>query len=60
MTIDPKRVKEIFLEAAERPNETARAAYLDRVCAGNAGLRKRVETLLSSHDLGCANAPNIV
>ena len=29
MAIDPKRVKEIFLEAAELPDEAARAAYLD-------------------------------
>ena len=48
MAIDPKRVKEIFLEAAEQP-EAARAAYLERVCAGDALLRDRVEALLRSH-----------
>src|SRR5207302_1522087 len=44
------RVKEIFLEAAELPDEAARAAYLDRACGGDAGLRARVEALLRSHD----------
>ena len=50
MTTDPKRVKEIFLEAAELPDEAARAAYLDRACGGDAGLRARVEALLRAHD----------
>ncbi len=50
MDIDPNRVKEIFLEAAEQRDEAARAAYLDRACGGDAGLRERVEALLRSHD----------
>jgi serine/threonine protein kinase len=50
MAIDPKRVKEIFLEAAELPDEAARAAYLDRACGDDAGLRVRVEALLQSLD----------
>ena len=50
MTIDPKRVKEIFLEAAELPDEAARTACLDKACGGDAGLRARVEALLRSHD----------
>src|SRR5262249_7113014 len=50
MSTDPKRVKEIFLEAAELPDEAARAAFLDRACGGDAGLRARVEALLRSHD----------
>jgi WD40 repeat protein len=50
MAIDPKRVKEIFLAAAELPEEAARAAYLDRVCQADAGLRARVEALLRAHD----------
>jgi hypothetical protein len=50
MVPDPKRVKEIFLEAAEQPDKAARAAYLDRACGGDAGLRDRVEALLRSHD----------
>ena len=50
MITDPNRVKEIFLQAAEQQDEAARAAYLDRACAGDAGLRDRVEALLRSHD----------
>ena len=50
MAIDPQRVKEIFLEATEQPDEVARAAYLDRTCGGDAALRDRVEALLRSHD----------
>ena len=50
MLNDANRVKEIFLEAAEQPDEAARSAYLDRVCADDAGLRERIEALLRSHD----------
>lgn len=50
MTIDPKRVKEIFLEAADLSDENARAAYLDKACGTDAALRARVEALLRSHD----------
>jgi len=50
MAIDPKRVKEVFLEAADVPDEAARAAYLDRACGGDAELRARVEALLRAHD----------
>ena len=50
MFTDPNRVKEIFLEAAELPDEAARAVYLDRACCGDAALRGRVEALLRSHD----------
>jgi hypothetical protein len=49
MPTDPKRVKEIFLEAVERPDGAARAAYLDRACGGDARLRHRIEALLRSH-----------
>ena len=49
MAIEAKRVKEIFLEAAEQPDETARAAFLDRSCGSDAELRVRVEALLRSH-----------
>jgi serine/threonine protein kinase len=50
MAIDPKRVKEIFLEAAELTDEAARVAYLDNACGGDAGLRSRAEALLRSHN----------
>src|SRR5262245_38416278 len=50
MSIDSKRVKEIFLHAADLSDEAARAAYLDQACGGDVGLRGRVEALLRSHD----------
>ena len=50
MAIDPKRVKEIFLEAAELSDEAGRAAYLDKACGADTGVRERVEALLRSHD----------
>jgi serine/threonine protein kinase/uncharacterized membrane protein len=50
MAVDSKRVKEVFLEAAELSDEAARAAYLDKACGADAGVRERVEALLRSHD----------
>jgi uncharacterized protein (TIGR03067 family) len=50
MPTDPTRVKAIFLEAAELPDDAARAAYLDRACGADARLRERVEALFRSHD----------
>lgn len=50
MSSAPHRIKAIFLEAAELPDESARAAYLDQACGGDAALRARVEALLRSHD----------
>lgn len=44
---DPRRVKEIFTEAAERPPE-ARPEFLREVCGDDEPLRRRVETLLRS------------
>jgi serine/threonine protein kinase len=43
------KVKSIFLAAIER-SEPERAAYLDDACAGDAGLRARVEELLQAHE----------
>src|SRR5262245_58836809 len=40
----------IFTAALERKNPAERAAYLDGACAGDAGLRQRVEALLKSHE----------
>ena len=40
----------IFADALEQPDLVARTAYLDRVCAGDASLRRRVEALLAAHD----------
>jgi hypothetical protein len=39
----------IFLNALERDDPAARAAYLDRSCAGQPALRQRVEELLRAH-----------
>src|SRR5262249_48981141 len=49
MSIDPARVKEIFLTASDKLPEE-RAAYLDAACGGDAELRRRVEALLAAHD----------
>src|SRR5262245_36375927 len=50
MAADPERVKDVFLVAADLPDEAARAAFLDEACGGDAELRGRVEALLRSHD----------
>jgi len=50
MITGPNRVKEIFLGAFEHADEAARAAYLERACEGDVGLRDRIETLLRSHE----------
>jgi serine/threonine protein kinase len=39
----------IFAEALAQPAGAARQEYLDRACAGDAGLRQRVDALLESH-----------
>lgn len=40
----------IFAEAREKCSPIDWTAYLDRACAGDAVLRKRIETLLTSHE----------
>src|SRR5689334_4054095 len=40
----------LFAEALERADRADRAAYLDRACAGDAALRRRIEALLAAHD----------
>ncbi len=42
--------QDIFLAAIGIDNPAERASYLDRVCAGNAGLRARLEALLRTHE----------
>src|SRR5262245_38857487 len=42
----------IFAEALKRSTPVERAAYLDEACAGEAELRRRLETLLKSHEAG--------
>jgi (1->4)-alpha-D-glucan 1-alpha-D-glucosylmutase len=44
---------EVFNVALELP-AGERAAYLDRECAGDASLRKRVEELLKANEVSCA------
>src|SRR5262245_10075581 len=45
----PMNEREIFLDALEREDPAARAAYLDAACAGRPALRRRVEELLRCH-----------
>ncbi|HEX5272450.1 MAG TPA: serine/threonine-protein kinase, partial [Gemmataceae bacterium] len=40
---------EIFCDALELASAAERAAFLDRACGGDAGLRRRVERLLEAH-----------
>jgi eukaryotic-like serine/threonine-protein kinase len=48
MPIDPQRVRDVFLSAAELP-DPERASYLDRACGPDAELRAAVERLLAAH-----------
>jgi hypothetical protein len=50
MTLDPRRVQAIFLEAAECQDPKERAAILDRECSADPELRGRIEALLRAHD----------
>jgi serine/threonine protein kinase/tetratricopeptide (TPR) repeat protein len=42
----------IFSQAFEKQDSAERSSYLDEACAGDAGLRKRVEQLLSAYGAG--------
>jgi serine/threonine protein kinase len=42
----------IFIEALEKEDAAERAAFLDRVCAGDPALRDRIERLLQRHQQG--------
>ena len=50
MPVDPRRVQAIFLAAVEYREPTERSAVLDRECAGDQELRRRVESLLQAND----------
>jgi serine/threonine protein kinase/tetratricopeptide (TPR) repeat protein len=50
MTVDPRRLKELFLAAAELASAAERAAFLDQQCGTDAELRRRLEALLRAHD----------
>jgi hypothetical protein len=49
MSADSGQDVPIFTEAIERP-VAERAAFLDRACAGDAELRRKVEALLCAYD----------
>ena len=49
MTTDSGRAIEIFTEAIQLPVEE-RVAFLDRACAEDAGLRRKIEALVRSND----------
>jgi serine/threonine protein kinase/tetratricopeptide (TPR) repeat protein len=52
MAIDFQRVQSVFQEVAELP-PAERAAVLERECAGDPELRRRVDALLKAHDDSC-------
>ena len=41
--------RSLFLAAVEMTDPTARAAYLDEACGGDAVLRRRLDVLLQEH-----------
>ena len=49
MATDLSRVQSLFLKVVESSDPAGYAAALDRVCAGDAELRRRVEGLLEAH-----------
>jgi serine/threonine protein kinase/Flp pilus assembly protein TadD len=44
--------RSVFLDALEIEEPCARAAFLERACAGDSGLREQVERLLAAHEKG--------
>src|SRR5262245_10389153 len=42
--------RDLFIAALDKPDPAERAAFLDRACAGDADLRRRVDVLLRAHD----------
>src|SRR5262245_20287639 len=42
----------VFIEALEKEDPAERAAFLERACAGDAELRRRIERLLARHEQG--------
>src|SRR5262245_84801 len=49
MNADPNPAKAAFLEAVEKHDPEQWPAFLDRACAGQPELRRRVEVLLQAH-----------
>jgi serine/threonine protein kinase/tetratricopeptide (TPR) repeat protein len=50
MTLDPQRLKELFLAAADLHSAGERLALLDRECGSDVELRQQLEALLRAHD----------
>ena len=50
MPSNAQRIQDVFLAASAIDGPAARARFLDDACAGDAGLRSRVEVLLRAHD----------
>jgi hypothetical protein len=50
MLLNPRRVQAVFCEAADYHDPADRATILDRECAADLELRRRVEALLLAHD----------
>ena len=48
MKHEPK-IRQIFLEALEKPTPHERHVYLERACGGDSALRYTIEVLLKSH-----------
>src|SRR5215471_6436236 len=44
------RERDLFIEALQQADPTARSAYLDAACAGDDALRHRVLQLLAQHE----------
>jgi serine/threonine protein kinase/WD40 repeat protein len=49
VSVDAKRLQDAFLAAVEADDPAQQAAILDRECAGDPELRRRVEALLQAH-----------
>ena len=50
MTVDPQRLKALFVSAAEIAAPAERAAFVVRECGHDAELRRRLEMLLRAHE----------
>jgi hypothetical protein len=48
--VNPNRVRAVFLAAVASTHPAERAELLKQLCAGDAELRERVESLLRAHD----------
>jgi serine/threonine protein kinase/WD40 repeat protein/tetratricopeptide (TPR) repeat protein len=50
MPADSHRIKELFVAALEIAGPNARLEFLDRECAGDPEMRRRLDVLLQAHD----------